>query len=228
MEKIVLLHGALGAASQFDTLKTILKNRFEIHTLNFDGHGDQTTRNNYSIDLFAQNLKNYLDLNNLNNVIVFGYSMGGYVALTLTQKHPEYFKKIITLGTKFYWTPESAAKEIKMLDAAIIQQKVPAFADSLSRLHTRNDWKIVLQKTADMMVGLGNGNALNDDNFRSIQTKCFIGVGDNDSMVTREETRHIGSLIPNAEFYLLENTIHPIDKLDFERVAELIEKRVNE
>lgn len=227
MQKLILLHGALGAASQFESLKNILKDKFEIHTLNFEGHGDRISDKDFSIDLFAQNLKDYFDQYNLKEINVFGYSMGGYVALRLAQKHPEYFKKIITLGTKFNWTPESSAKEVKMLDAEKIQEKVPAFADSLSKLHQGNDWKIVLKKTAAMMLELGSGKASSDSDFKSIQSKCFIGVGDTDSMVTREETQHVASLIPNAEFYLLENTVHPIDKLDFVRVAELIELKIS-
>jgi pimeloyl-ACP methyl ester carboxylesterase len=226
MQKLILLHGALGASSQFESLKNILKDKFEIHTLNFEGHGDRISENDFSIELFAKNLKDYLDQNHLKEMHVFGYSMGGYVALQLAQKYPEYFKKIITLGTKFNWTPESSAKEVKMLDAEKIQEKVPAFAQALSKLHSGNDWKIVLKKTAAMMLELGNGKASSDSDFKSIQTKCFIGVGDNDAMVSREETQHVASLIPNAEFYLLENTIHPIDKLDFERVAELIEVKI--
>jgi pimeloyl-ACP methyl ester carboxylesterase len=228
MQKLILLHGALGAASQFESLKNILKDKFEIHTLNFEGHGDRISDEDFSIDLFAKNLKDYLDQHNLKEIHVFGYSMGGYVALRLAQKHPEYFKKIITLGTKFNWTPESSAKEVKMLDAEKIQEKVPAFADALSKLHQGNDWKIVLKKTASMMLELGNGKASSDSDFKSIQTKCFIGVGDSDTMVSREETQHIAALIPSAEFYLLENTIHPIDKLDFEKVAELIEDKINQ
>lgn len=227
MQKLILLHGALGAASQFESLKNILKDNFEIHTLNFEGHGDCISYVDFSIDLFAQNLKDYLDQHRLKEINVFGYSMGGYVALRLAQKHPAYFKKIITLGTKFNWTLESAAKEVKLLDAEKIQEKVPAFADALLKLHSGNDWKLVLKKTAVMMLELGDGKASTDSDFKSIQTKCFVGVGDSDTMVTREETEHVASLIPNAEFYILENTIHPIDKLDFERVAELIELRLD-
>ena len=45
-----------------------------------------------------------------------GHSMGGYVALKLALKRPELVDRIITLGTKFNWTPEVAAKEVKMLN----------------------------------------------------------------------------------------------------------------
>lgn len=227
LQKLILLHGALGASSQFDALKKILADKFEIHTLNFEGHGDRISEKKFSIDLFAENLKDYLDQQNLKEVNVFGYSMGGYVALRLAQKNPNYFRKIITLGTKFHWTPESAVKEVKMLDAEKISEKVPAFAEALAKLHAGNDWKIVLEKTAAMMMELGNGKANSDSDFKAIQTKSFIGVGDNDAMVSREETLHVASLIPNAQFYILENTVHPIDKLDFEKVAELIESKIN-
>ncbi|MBI3134121.1 MAG: alpha/beta hydrolase [Bacteroidetes bacterium] len=225
MKSILLLHGALGAKSQLEPLKKLLQSTFDVHTLNFEGHGDRSTEKAYSMDLFAQNLKDYLDQHKLKNILVFGYSMGGYVALKLAQKHPAYFEKIITLGTKFNWTPESAAAEVKMLDATKIQEKVPAFAQALSTLHTAIDWKIVLQKTAAMMLDLGNGKAMADTDFSAIQTTCYIGVGDRDAMVSREETEHVAGLIPNASFYLLENTIHPIDKLDFERVVKLIEEK---
>src|SRR5688572_10854421 len=155
MKSILLLHGALGAKSQLEPLKHLLQSTFDVHTLNFEGHGDRPSEKDYSMDLFAQNLKDYLDQHNLKNVLVFGYSMGGYVALRLAQKHPAYFEKIITLGTKFNWTPETAAKEVKMLDADKIQEKVPAFAHALSKLHSATDWRLVLKKTAAMMLDLG-------------------------------------------------------------------------
>ena len=54
--------------------------------------------------------------------------MGGYVALQLANKHPKYVQKIITLGTKFAWDKETAAKEVKMLNPEKIEEKIPAFA----------------------------------------------------------------------------------------------------
>lgn len=225
MKTILLLHGALGARTQFETLQQLLAKTYQVHTLNFEGHGDRATEKPYSLDLFAQNLKDYLDQHNLKRVLVFGYSMGGYVALTLAKSHPQYFEKIITLGTKFNWTPESAEKEVKLLNPEKIQEKVPAFAEALSKLHPATDWKTVMQKTAALMLELGNGKAFRDADFKAIAVPCVIGVGDQDAMVTREETQHVVGLIPNAAFYLLEKTIHPMDKLDVVRVANLIAEK---
>lgn len=226
MKTLLLLHGALGAKTQLDGLARLLAKDQIIHSLNFEGHGDRTSANDFSIDLFVQNLSDYLDAHQLSDINVFGYSMGGYVALKLALLQPHRFSKIITLGTKFKWDPEEAVKETRMLNPAKIEEKVPAFAASLNALHTAQDWKINMQKTAQMMLDLGNGKTLGDEHFTRIKTQCYIGVGDSDSMVTREETQHVAALIPGAEFYLLENTIHPVDKLDMQRMAKLIRETI--
>lgn len=228
MKDLLFLHGALGAQTQFNTLKALLGNQCQIHTLNFEGHGDRPSGNPYSLDLFADNLKDYLNKHHLKKVLVFGYSMGGYVALKLAQHHPEYFERIMTLGTKFDWTPESAEREVKMLNPEKIEEKVPAFAKNLDQLHTATDWKTVMRKTADMMIRLGNGEANTDKDFQSIQVPCHLGVGDQDVMVSREETEKVVGLIPGAQFYQMENTKHPIDQLDFEQVAIVLLRMVNQ
>ena len=42
---------------------------------------------------------------------IFGYSMGGYVALHAARRHPERIGSIMTLGTKFAWDTPTAEKE---------------------------------------------------------------------------------------------------------------------
>ncbi len=81
--------------------------------------------------------------------------MGGYVGLNLAKEYPELVGRIVTLGTKFAWTKEVAEKEIKMLNPEKIAEKIPAFADRLKSIHTNNNWKEVVRKTARMMYGLG-------------------------------------------------------------------------
>ena len=46
-------------------------------------------------------------------------------------------QKVFTLATKFEWTPDIAQKEIKMLDAAKIAEKIPAFAQLLEKRHLK-------------------------------------------------------------------------------------------
>lgn len=95
--------------------------------------------------------------------------MGGYVALWLAHQHPERVRKIVTLGTKFDWSPESARLEVKKLDAEKILEKVPAFALILETRHAPNDWKQLLSRTSTMMLALGSDPLLKDDHFPKIK-----------------------------------------------------------
>lgn len=225
MKTILLLHGALGAAQQLQPLSELLKNDFEVHCLEFEGHGQTPSDKPFSIDGFVDNLKEYLDEKILRNIIVFGYSMGGYVALKLAARNPEYFEKIITLGTKFHWTSEAAEKEVQYLNPDKIEVKLPAYAAMLEGLHGASSWKTMMQKTADMMLRLGNGEATSDELFKQIVVPCSLCLGDKDQMVSREETERIKDIIPHAEFELLEDTVHPIDRADVARLAALITKK---
>ena len=160
MNSIILLHGAIGAKDQLEPLAKELKQvGLDAHTFNFSGHGTSPFQNEFSIKQFASELETVIQQQNLIKPIIFGYSMGGYVALYLAKHKPDLLGNIITLGTKFEWTPEIAQREIKMLDVKTIIDKVPKFAEALKIRHG-NNWELLLQKTAMMMVDLGNANAL--------------------------------------------------------------------
>lgn len=214
MQTIILLHGALGAKSQLDPIADQLKDLFQVYTMNFEGHGGRPSQNDFSIDLFSRNLIDFMDEKEIESANIFGYSMGGYVALKMALDNPERIDRIITLGTKFDWTPESAAREVKMLNPDKIEEKVPRFAAYLKALHNPLGWKELLHKTAEMMIRLGNGEGLSKADFEKIRNNCEIGVGDSDEMVTRVETEQVANALSNGRFYILENTIHPIDKVD--------------
>jgi pimeloyl-ACP methyl ester carboxylesterase len=149
--------------------------------------------------------------------------MGGYVAVWLALKHPERVGKIITLGTKFDWWPESAEQEVRKLNAEKIQEKVPAFARILEHRHAPNDWKELLSKTRDMMLSLGNQPLLTEENLKTIQHEVLICLGDQDDMADRNYSEQVAEWLPNGTFELLENTPHPIEKVELNRLVELIE-----
>lgn len=220
MKSIILLHGALGAETQLFPLKKALENRFEVHTLNFEGHGGRVANGPFSMERFAENLQEYMHENELSGCAVFGYSMGGYVALKLEAMYPGTFSKIVTLGTKFHWTPEVAAKETAMLNPEKIEEKVPKFAAALVALHAPLDWKAMMHNTADMMRTLGSHPALSAADFGRIQLPVALLLGSEDVMVTKEETQHVQQQLPHANFTVVEGWQHPIERVDADQLAE--------
>jgi len=222
-EKLLLLHGALGSKNQFNSLKEKLEELFDLYTLNFEGHGGSKSLNEFStIGLFTENVINYLQKKSINEVSIFGYSMGGYVALNTSLKIPEKINKIITLGTKFKWDMESAEREVKMLDPIKIEEKFPYFAEKLKKEHYPLDWKVVMENTAKMMIRMAKGDKLKDSDFKRIAQSVVIGIGDLDNMVSYEESEYVSMLLPNSKLVKLEGVKHPIDKIGVDELINYI------
>jgi esterase/lipase len=219
MKPIILLHGAIGAKDHLEPLaKELSSNGYQAYTLNFSGHGQAPFQTDFSIQQFADELLEFVVKTHLIRPAIFGYSMGGYVALYLASQKPGMLGDIITLGTKFEWSPEIATKEIKMLDAKTISEKVPKFAEALQKRHG-SDWQLLLQRTADMMVDMGNSNLLNPTTFSQIKSKVLIGLADGDTMVSIEETNNAASKILAAKRYTLQNTKHPIETVNVNELS---------
>ncbi len=214
---LLVLHGALGSETQVQL--TSNTNKFILCTLDFSGHGGaELADSTFGIKTFAQDVINYLNKYNIAQIDIFGYSMGGYVALYLALNYPEKVGKIFTLGTKFLWTPEYAKTEMKKLNADKIQEKVPQFAEQLKQRHTALDWRELLFHTAQMMRDLGNNPLLTLENLTQINHKVRIGIGDRDNTVTVEEAQKVQQALPNAELEVFPNTQHPFERVNRERL----------
>ncbi len=220
MQQLLLLHGAIGTSLHMLELENELTGTFTVQRLNFSGHGGSPfTDEPFSIKQFAQEVIAFLDKKEITTTNVFGYSMGGYVALYLAKHHPQRINKIITLATKFKWDETIAAKEIKMLNPEKIEEKLPDFANSLQSSHAPNNWKTVLQKTATMLLEMGKDNPLKNADYQDIQHQTLIMLGDRDKMVTLDETLEVYRALPHAQLSVLPNTAHPIEMIDKARLA---------
>lgn len=224
MHHVLLLHGAIGASDQLLPLEKALKNDFIVHRLNFTGHGgDVISDAPFSIALFAQQVLDYIEQAIPANAVVniFGYSMGGYVALFIHRHHPGKLHRVVTLATKFHWDEAVASREIKMLTAETILYKIPAFAEALALRHGAEEWKVVLEKTAQMLAAMGNNPPLQGEDYGVIDIPCLLLLGDRDKMVSLDETAAVYKLLPNAQLGILPAMGHPIEQINVALVASL-------
>jgi pimeloyl-ACP methyl ester carboxylesterase len=212
MLHLILLHGALGHSEIFEPFIEELSKYFIIHTPLFSGHGNiDLPENGITIEKYTEELAEYIKKENLKDVYIFGHSMGGYVALCYANQHPENVNSIMTLGTKFDWTEEQALKESKMLNPDVIAEKVPKYAALLENQHGEK-WRQLLPAIAEMMISLGKNPPLKN-NLTTINIPVQIMVGDQDNMVTLEESMEVYRSLPNAKLAVLPNTKHPMDKV---------------
>src|SRR5215213_4104829 len=114
MTPLLLLHGAVGSASHFNDLIRQLPSTYDVHAISFYGHGGEPAMDQaFSIEGFAAQVASFINNKNMSAVNIFGYSMGGYVAMYMARHLNMPIQKIITLGTKFHWDEAAAEKECK-------------------------------------------------------------------------------------------------------------------
>ncbi|MBO9205154.1 MULTISPECIES: alpha/beta fold hydrolase [Niastella] len=225
MQHLLLLHGALGSKDQFQPLVHLLEDTYQVHTFNLSGHGGQPLPGSaFTIQSFSEHVARYIQDMNIKTVNVFGYSLGGYIAMYLAQQMPDTITKVVTLATKFHWDEKTASKEVKLLDSKTIQEKVPAFAEQLQQRHAPVNWTSLLDKTKELLINLGTNNTLQLEDYTGINTPCLVLLGDRDKMVTLEETLAVYKQLPNAQLGVLPATPHAFEQVNLSLLAFMIRK----
>ena len=198
---------------------------YRVHLAELEGHGDTPiARASYAIDEFAANIASFMREKGIERACVFGYSLGGYVALKLASASPELVDSVVTLGTKIAWTPEISAGEMRKCDPAKMRAKVPAFADRLEQLHrgTTGGWEGVLARTAALMKELGDRPVVDSTLLASIQQPVRMMVGDRDEFVTIDETAAAVKTLQRGELAVLPGTPHIFEQIRISLVASSI------
>jgi len=222
MREIILMHGALGSATDLAPLATELRNLgLAPHTFSFSGHGGEGFKKGFGLAQFATELNDFISAKSLKKPAAFGFSMGGYVALALAASRPEVLSKVITLGTKFDWNPEITAKQVKALDLQSMQEKNPAQAEHLRKTHGEQ-WQQLVQKTCEMLPKISVESILNKNTLATITSPCLIGIADQDRMVTLEETLEVYKSINGAGMYMLPFSKHQLDSVNYRLLARII------
>ncbi|HQV00872.1 MAG: alpha/beta fold hydrolase [Bacteroidia bacterium] len=218
--QLILIHGALGNALQMDVLAQNAKSVYDVYCFQCPYHdGKPVELNKFTIPHFSNALLNFITENNLIKPKVFGYSMGGYLALYTQQIQPV-FSKIVTYGTKFNWSPEAALLETQKLQPNLIENKVPHFAGLLQAQYG-TAWMQVVNATAALMHDISLNKYLPDKILNPVVIPVTILVGDNDNMVTLSETQTATNWFANAQMHKV-NGQHLLHKVDVTTLLNFI------
>jgi len=217
---LILLHGALGDATQLAPLANQISDNRRVMCLELEGHGTTPLRGRpLRIESFADGVIEAMDRERVDSADIFGYSMGGYVALFLAATAPERVTRVATLATKLAWTPDIAARESRLLDADTIRTKVPKFAAALEARHTAAGWHQLLAHTAELLHSLGERPIVTPEMLARVAQPVRIAVGDRDATVTIDECVDAVRQLPNGELEVHPRTAHPFEKAPLERIC---------
>jgi pimeloyl-ACP methyl ester carboxylesterase len=87
---IVLLHGFCGSSRYWEKVLPELAENYRVIVPDLPGHGETSLfRENTSIRDIAEIMKELLDKLNIQQVTMFGHSLGGYIVLAFAEKYSE-------------------------------------------------------------------------------------------------------------------------------------------
>src|SRR5512139_749740 len=211
---MLLLHGALGTASQFDGLRERLVAPGGVNTLDFLGHGAASLPDGpLTTEALVEQVVTFVEARALRGTPCFGYSMGGYVALLIAATRPGILGRVTTLATKVAWSPEIASREAAQLDPEAIGARLPRFAATLDARHTGAGWRALCTALAGLLRRLGDAPLLDHDVLSRITIPVKLMVGDRDTMVTIEETVTAWRAVPGANLAVLPGVQHPLERV---------------
>lgn len=217
---LLLLPGALGCAAQFDALLPHL-NTQEVHAFDYPAHGArrQEALEVPTLPQLAADLLAYIQQHQLQGCSVFGHSMGGYLAVYMELQRPGTFSNITTLGTKWSWSPEQAAKEARKLDYAFLLEKAPALIQRLQQYHGEERVPEILGLTRQILLDLGQHPLVHS--LQTLSCPVTICLGEFDRMVSVEESLELAESSALATFLPLSGAPHGFEEQDMATVGKL-------
>lgn len=96
-ETLVLIHGLFGSLSNLGMLARALQEDHDVLQIDLRNHGKSAHTDSMSYAEMAQDVLDTLEALNIDQFSVIGHSMGGKVAMKLTEIAPEHLQKLIVL-----------------------------------------------------------------------------------------------------------------------------------
>lgn len=103
-KKLVILHGLFGMLDNWVSLGKRFAEFFEVHLIDQRNHGRSFHHPVHNYQEMAQDLVNYLDAKDLDQVYLLGHSMGGKTVMQVACSFPERIEKLIVvdIAPKYY------------------------------------------------------------------------------------------------------------------------------
>jgi 3-oxoadipate enol-lactonase len=127
---IIFIHGFPFNKSMWDKQVKTFKENYRVIAYDVRGHGDSDAGTDaFSIDLFANDVINFMDELKIDKTMLCGLSMGGYIALNAVNNNPDRFDALILCDTNCLAdTPEVKEKRMQTIES-IKKNGVEKFAD---------------------------------------------------------------------------------------------------
>jgi methylmalonyl-CoA epimerase len=222
---LLVLHGALGS-TELETRRLLpsLEPHFRTVAVDFAAHGrsdDFEAEEPLTMEFFAENAVAVLDHLGLQRANVFGFSMGGAVALYLAHRHPERVGRMVVHGVNVRWDAGEVAVMTGGMDPESLAGLNPRWADGLQRAHGEGRWKALGARMVRFTQALPD-RRFPDEALAAIAAPTLISHGDADRYFRLDHALHLWRTLPDAQLAVHPGLDHPIQGVHPARFAGMV------
>jgi len=193
-EPLILLHGNSQSISAFYKQIAELAKYYRVIAVDSRAHGKSldTSTDTLTYNLFADDMKQFLDSLHINQTNILGWSDGGNTALIMAIKYPLLVNKLVVMG---------AVLNPSGVDTSLLE----SIKNDIYKLTTSTDTKSVNQlRILSMII---NEPHIQPDELRAIKAPVLVIAGERD-IVKLAHTKEIKNHIKKAEMFIVPNSGH--------------------
>lgn len=221
---IIFIHGFPFNKSMWNLQVDSLKDNYRLITYDIRGHGSSDAGNeDFSIELFADDLIGLMDGLKIERATLCGLSMGGYIALYAAEKYRKRFDALILADTQCIAdTPEAKQKRKKAIDS-IRENGVLKYAEeSVKNLFASESFTTRVKEVTDvreMIVKTSEQSIINTllalsvrketcHILGEIEVPVLIMVGNEDKLTPPDAARFMHEKIKGSLLKIIDHAGH--------------------
>lgn len=221
-QPLVLIHAFPTDERLWEAQRAGLKEHFRVITLDLWGFGKSSSVDGQAVTMknYADEVKKLLDQLSIQQAIIGGESMGGYVALAFLEAYPTYVKGLILSDTQSIADSDEtkAKRETTARDvlengtANVISGFMPKALTPNAPEQTRHYLQnIVESQTPTAVASALRGMALRSDTstlLANTTLPILIITGDQDTLISPAQSENMHQLAKNSKLITLTNAAH--------------------
>ncbi|MFD4817126.1 alpha/beta fold hydrolase [Peribacillus butanolivorans] len=138
---LLFIHGFCGSHGYWQDIISGLKDKYRVIAIDLPGHGaSESLGASFTIEDMAVNIAEFLDEQQINQVYMFGHSLGGYITLSFAEQFAEKLSGFSLIHSTAL-PDDEAGKEGRLKSVEKIEiDGIPAFIDGLvPKLFAKSD-----------------------------------------------------------------------------------------
>ncbi len=188
------------------------------------GYGDsEAGTDNFSIDLFASDLLQFVEALKLDSPVLCGLSMGGYIAMNAVNRSPEKFKALVLADTQCIADSEEGKekrfKTIEKIESEGLQTFADGFVQNVFNKNSLEAKKQAVDDVRKMITGTKKETVTKTlkalaerketcTGIKKLKLPALIICGKDDNVTPLSQSELLNNSIVGSKLQIIENAGH--------------------